>query len=156
MPRKTLQSKILNAEKFTASIKNYTDELRAELRAIVERHLNTVADRARATAPRSGARRKRGQKPLADSITVEMYPIFAGGCVRVNAPHAEMVEFGTKPHRIQVSAGKRVMSRDRQVYGRRVMHPGAQARPFFIPAQQGIAGSFNDEVSRAIDRLGSQ
>lgn len=57
----------------------------------------------------------------------------AAAGIAVNHPLWAIIEFGTKAHVINVKE-RRVLSGDGQVYGTRVSHPGARARPYIRPA----------------------
>lgn len=89
---------------------------------IIRRAAAPIRDDARTRAPvRTG--------DLRDSIKTytSVRTNYAGGKVESRIPYAHLVEFGTKPH-----FQKRKLKSDKRA--RRVIHPGADPKPFLRPA----------------------
>jgi len=85
---------------------------------------------------------------LSDSIKLRNLPKRRFEFARqlgVFAPHAHLVEFGTKAHSIEAGSGKKLsfVAGRRSVVTTEVDHPGAQAKPFIRPTlDKGTDGYF--------------
>lgn len=86
----------------------------------------------------------------------------AEGAVVVGSPVGHLVEFGTQPHEITIDDekdDKKVLADpvSREVFGRKVQHPGTPARPFLRPAldtrAQDALFAFRDKLRELLPGL---
>lgn len=76
------------------------------------------------------------------------------------APHAHLVEHGTKAHLVSAKEGS-VLAALNRILGHEVMHPGAKAKPFFRPVWdrrvrsmlESLKGKFWTELDKAAAAL---
>lgn len=64
------------------------------------------------------------------------------------APHAHLIEYGTKAHRVDAKPGS-VLATYNQVIGKHLDHPGQPPRPFFRPAWDRHVKGMLDSLSVA-------
>lgn len=79
--------------------------------------------------------------------------------LRRMAPHAHLVEFGTKPHVITPKKGKMLrFGRGLNIFAKKVNHPGSRENPFFRKAirsqRNAVKRLLESKVKQAFDALG--
>lgn len=112
------------------SVKVERNILRSALRA----GANVIKDAAKANVPvKTGALRKSLQVTTGSKGATVTAKLKARGKV---APHAHLVEFGTKPHKIAPKGKKGALAINGNFVGA-VSHPGSRPKPFMRPAFDG-------------------
>lgn len=120
------------------------------LRSALRAGANVIKDTAKANVPvKTGALRKSLQVTTGSKGSTVTARLKARGKV---APHAVLVEFGAKPHKIKLrragglTVGGHVVAE--------VDHPGSRPKPFLRPAFDGQSGAAISAVGAKIrDRL---
>jgi HK97 gp10 family phage protein len=146
----------------------------AECNAMLNKLPDELARKAGETAVRAGGnflkkavqeKAPKGKGHLAKSIKIRKRRTAAGlvgFTLAVMSPHAHLVEWGTKAHKIVAGkkgrsgakTGKKALSDGSLIYGAEVDHPGAQAHPFVRPAidenQEAYLNKLREVLARAI------
>ena len=124
-------------------------------RRIVKRAMRTgasiISKEAKRLAPRrTGTLRKAiAVGNVRDDVAVRVY-VRRGRGQKNDGWYANLVEQGTSAHEIRPwKDRKKVLAAGGKIYGRRVRHPGARARPFMRPALESSA-------SRAVDAIANR
>lgn len=81
-----------------------------------------------------------------------VYDVIAGVDLK-KAPHAHLVEFGTKPHWITPRPPKRFLRLFGKVFLSAVHHPGAKKKPFLRPAVTSTRGRVVEAIQRELAAL---
>lgn len=158
----TMQAAIPNMAQARAALKELGDKTeRRIVRTAIRKAGNLVAADARKRVKASARRGSRIGKAISVhvSVTNTRESAKVGIKQRAGARHAHLLERGTAPHDIRPRArgGKQVMAwKGRAIYGKKVRHPGARARPFLRPALEqnhaAIADIFAAELARQVEK----
>ena len=142
----------------------------AEVRAALLDGANLISDAAKARAPvapyatnyRGRAIAPGGLKRSLAAAAGRQFKTFLQAyafAFKKSAPHAHLVEFGTKPHTIAPTNKKFLMFGNLfKRFSKKVQHPGSRPIPFFrdaIRAQRGnVKRLLESRVKAAFDALG--
>lgn len=74
------------------------------------------------------------------------------GEVIVGAEHGIYVEKGTRPHTIEIKNSK-VLSDGKNIFGRKVKHPGTKAQPFLLPAYLDNQNKLKNDVKKFLRKV---
>lgn len=132
--------KINNLEQLQEVYKQAPKRMGEELNKAVARSVGMIVQAVKQEAPVSKA--SRGPGMVGGNLRQNVRGAMIGvgrGRVSSDAPYSGFVEFGTRPHVIEVK-NKRVLAArtagtrsggQYAIFGRRVNHPGTKANPFF-------------------------
>lgn len=118
-------------------------------RALEESIVATFGD---GSVPKYAAFQSRSGRKTIKSNDPDLSVTITAGNNKVR--YAHLVEFGTKAHVIKAKNAK-AMGKD-GIFGTKVDHPGAEAKPFFYPAYRALRKRVKGRISRATNRAAKQ
>lgn len=135
--------KTKGVQEVIANLKKYDEKTQQKIGDVVNTSLKNIAKGARSRLPQSktGNLRKGLKKKYSKKAT--------GGTVTSKAAHSHLIEFGTRPHKIAVK-NKKVLSDERTIFGKEVMHPGTKPRPFLQPAYYAERSNYIEGLKKAV------
>lgn len=146
--------KTKGVQEVIANLKKYDDETQQRVGEVVNTSLKNIASGARSRVPRNSGK-------LRSSIRKSYSKKNMGGTVTTKAPHAHLVEFGTKAHSLTKgttnSAGRAAKKGKRLVLvikgnpvGGEIIHPGSKPRPFMQPAYYQERSNYIEGLKKAV------
>lgn len=165
-------TEVITQSSFESLIKKFSDKTqRGILRSALRRAMQqTVLKEARKNV-RKVAGSKHAKALVAKSSTARGGAVAKMGAKKQTdwSKIGHLVEFGTKPHimeagrtgpatRSRPGSGKKLMvgRKDGIIYGKRVNHPGARAKPWLVPAwakmRKPAVAKFGDFIVEEIDK----
>ena len=125
------------------NIKKYDEETQVKVGTVINNSLKAIAKGMRSRLPKkmTGNLRRGIKKSFSKKKLV--------GSARATAPHSHLIEFGTKPHAISARR-KKVLAIKGNIVGKKVMHPGAKAKPFMQPAYYAERNNYISNLEKAV------
>lgn len=139
--------KTKGVKEVVTKIGKYDAETTKKVSDVVNGSLKNIAKGARQRLPtsKSGNLRKGLKKSFAKkNIT---------GYVKETAPHAHLIEFGTKPHSLDKGTKRKVMVINGNPISGNVMHPGSKAKPFMQPAYYAERRNYVANMIKAVTKI---
>lgn len=146
----SLSAKLEGADDLVKALKKAPDIARKELSDAVELTANEVKKKEQDNAPVKTARLKGSIDYKGPEIKLNNIQATVG----TNVKYAQVQEFGSKSYGITVR-NKKVLAnkKTRQIFGRKVNHPGVKGRFFMKKALEESKGYMEKAVSDAVQKV---